>query len=173
MDASVLRLGFALLLLPGCYAAIGPQIGLVLPEGRPTVGWELSAASFSVGQVVAAHGTRADDGSPGWTRRTYVAWEPRFGVDTNRASVFVGGGGTLGMRWDRCDDLRLASGSFLGGLWGGAVVPFDPHTDYLSGHTIPYFSIALGWRGDEIYLAPKLGVLQEPSFPSDVGGFGH
>ena len=160
-------LGVALVLFPGgFYAAIGPSVGIVLPQGRPTIGWEASAISVAAGQVFAFGGP-GTDAQPAWTRRTYVVWEPRFGEDTRRSNIMAGGGGTLGLRWDRDGDPQKPSPLFLGGVWGGAMVPSDPHTNYFSGHTLPYFSIALGWRGDEIYLTPKVGVLQEPNFPSD------
>jgi hypothetical protein len=167
-------LGVALVLLPGCYAAIGPSVGIVVPSGRPTIGWEVSAVSGAVGQVFAAGGP-ATDGHPAWTRRTYLVWEPRLGGVPGDSSILVGGGATFGARWDRSDGSSAPPrAAFISGIWGGAVVPFDRPTDYLSGRTLPYFSIALGVRGDEIYLAPKVGILQEPSFTLDLGGgFGH
>ena len=162
----------AAVLIPGCYAAVGPSIGIVLPQGRPTFGWELSAVTGEVGQVFASSGPPVD-GRPAWTRRTFLVWEPRMGATIGSSGILAGGGLTFGASWDRSQDSSArAGGEFLFGFWGGAVVPYDRHTNYLSGQTMPYLSISLGVRGDELYLAPMVGVLQEPTLTIGFGGGG-
>jgi hypothetical protein len=165
------RLLLPLLLLSGCFAAAGPSFGLVLPEGRPTIGWELSAATVSVGQVFASDGP-VKEGRPPWVQRTFLAWEPRVGRTAGSTSILCGGGATLGASWDRTADQAAAPGATgLFGFWGGAAVPYDRQTDWFSGRTDVYFSVALGLRGDELYLTPKVGVLREPQLTISIGSF--
>jgi len=92
----------------GCYAGLGPTLGVA--GGSPTVGWEVSAATATVGQSFATDderqlASRAPAGKTSFVRRTYLLWEPRFGRtmggNTAHAFDFAGVGVSAGMRWDR------------------------------------------------------------------------
>ena len=142
------------LLSGGCFAAAGPTVGIVVPAGRPTIGWEASGSVISFGQSFAAER---------WRHRTYFLFEPRLGRTLGSSSdYFAGGGLSLGWRLDTTSeragppDWVWTGGAFAG---GGRLID-------RTGDPAPYVSISLGIRGDEIYLAPKVGFFAAP----DVGG---
>jgi hypothetical protein len=115
------------LLLSGCYAGIGPTVGIVTSSGTPTLGWELSGFTAAIGQSYAVR--RASERP--WRVRTYVAWEPRIGRptrdlnDSSEAFGFAGLGGTLGARWEIVDDAAPPPrAQFLGGVWLGGGYAF-------------------------------------------------
>jgi hypothetical protein len=124
-------------------------------KGQVTAGWELGAATFSAGQTYPLASAAA-----GTTHRSYFVWEPRLGglVDAPDGYGFVGGGPTLGYRWDHHED-GPPEGGVIAGVWGGAAYAFPRGSSKCEEKTRAYFSFALGIRGQEIYLAPKAGVM--------------
>jgi hypothetical protein len=165
------RAHFGLLLGFGCcscYAGIGPSIGMA--GGSPTLGWEVSAATVSVGQSFAtksesalAATAKSDDYN--FKRRTYLLWEPQLGKvfgDTEETFAFTGLGGSIGMRWDTVAggagrrEFGPLGGLFVGaGVAGGAPPAANGHC---KNHASPYGSLVIGFRGSEFYLMPKVGV---------------
>jgi hypothetical protein len=168
----------------GCLFGVGPQAGLTF-EGRPTLGWELGAASFALGESFVV-GTPKDEAAlfananlnpdprgPVWNRRTYLVWEPRWGasllgISGSYPAWLLGGGGSLGMRWDVSDvgaSAHHTDYGFIGGVWAGATAAgaaLNTPSSCLDTEWHGYVSIALGVRGNEVYLAPKLGVFGVP-----------
>lgn len=149
-----------------CYAGIGPSIGFA--GGSPTVGWELSAATVSVGQSFAtkssaalAASARPDDYN--FKRRTYLLWEPQIGklfADTDKTFPFAGLGGSIGMRWDAVAGSERTEFGPLGGAFvaGGAARGVPVHANGECPASLsPYVSLVLGVRGSEFYLMPKVG----------------
>ena len=179
-------IGFGHLLLgvacAGCYAGLGPTLGTV--NGSATLGWEASAATVTVGQSFA---TKSEDTLArsakrydyAFARRTYLLWEPRFGTapraDRDDAFSFGGGGVSVGMRWDRVagatGDARSHFGSLGGAFIGGGHV-FDYGASRCDMSFQPYVSVAIGFRGKEIYLAPKGGVVGVPHICITLTSFG-
>jgi hypothetical protein len=160
-------------LLSGCYAGIGPTVGIVTSSGTPTVGWELSGFTAAVGQSYAVQ--RASERP--WRVRTYVAWEPRVGRPTrdlsgisSEAFGFAGLGGTLGAHWETVDDAAAPPRAhFLGGVWLGGGYAFPVNAPSCGGNWRPYLSLAIGFRADEIYFSPKFGALEIPGFCLNIG----
>ena len=164
----------------GCFAAVGPSIGYVPSAHQMTMGWEVSAASFAFGQSHAVGGSApaaAASGSRRWIHRTYLVWEPRAGTfpgltfDKPGSSAFAigGGGATIGARWDTATD-GLAPGRaalLLGGWAGGAYVLPGSAQAACDADLRATFSLAVGFRGGEFYLTPKVGVLNVPEFCLD------
>jgi hypothetical protein len=172
------------LILPACFAAVGPSVGIRLSDASPTIGWEVSAATIAGGQVYALRGDRPQPAVPAgssssqsssqsrWVRRTFLVWEPRLGHTVpGSASVLIGGGGTVGAKWDDSAAAGKGGGQFLGGAWAGVAIPIEPRRFDLEGRTDVYVSIAVGIRGDELYLTPKVGVFQEPEVTISAGDF--
>lgn len=153
----------ALGLVSGCHAAAGPQIGYTLDRGM-SYGWEAGGgAGFvrgNVGQVIRPTKSTKPDDSAGDEWVTYLAAEPWFYV-----------GGTLGYAYSNLDAHGLAVGA-----WGGVAAPFgsiggepsDIEFRCNGGKCRPVVAIAGGVRyinGEvELYLTPKLGVLQTIEF---------
>jgi hypothetical protein len=160
--------------LSGCYAGIGPTVGILTSSGTPTLGWEASGFTAAIGQSYAVR--RASERP--WRVRTYVAWEPRVGIptrdlsnDNSGAFGFAGLGGTLGARWEVVDDAAPPPRPhFLGGVWLGGGYAF-PVTGQQScgGAWRPYLSLAIGFRADEVYLSPKFGAIDNPGFCLNTG----
>jgi hypothetical protein len=159
----------------GCYAAVGPSIGYVPAAHRMTMGWELSAATFATGQSYAVGGSaplEATSGSGRWARRTYLVWEPRFGFlpglvgERQGSSAFAtaGAGATLGARWDAApSESGPGRAAMLGGVWGGGAYVLSGSDQAVCDEDWrTTFSLALGFRGGEFYLTPKVGVLNVP-----------
>jgi hypothetical protein len=147
------------LLSGGCFAAAGPTIGIVVPEGRRTIGWQASGSVLSFGQSFAADG---------WRRRSFFVFEPRLGRPLGSSEDnFVGAGLSLGLRWDAAAEPAGAQETafIAGGFAGGG--RFITGTDN-GGDPAPYLSISLGIRGDEIYLAPKVGFFVPPELDFNV-----
>jgi hypothetical protein len=166
----------------GCYAGVGPTLGTA--GGSPTLGWEASAATVTVGQSFAtdseptlAHAAKPHDYA--FVRRTYLLWEPRIGIapraDRDDAFSFGGGGASIGMRWDRVagatGDARSHFGALGGAFFGGGRV-FEYGASRCDTSLQPYVSLAIGVRGGEIYLAPKGGVVGVPHFCFTITSFG-
>jgi hypothetical protein len=160
--------------LSGCYAGIGPTVGIATSNGTPTVGWEVSGFTAGIGQSYAVR--RATERPS--RIRTYVAWEPRIGLPTRELSGinsdafgFAGLGGTLGAHWDLIDDKAPPPRTqFLGGIWlgGGYAFP-ETGSQSCSGGWRPYLSLAIGFRTDEVYFAPKFGVIDSPGICLNLG----
>ena len=153
MSSRAMRVLLVIALLSGgCFAAAGPTVGIVIPEGRPTIGWEASASVLSFGQSFAAER---------WRRRTYFLFEPRLGRALGSSDYFAGGGLSLGGRLDTASE---AAGppqwAWIGGGFAGGGRFINGTNN--GGDPAPYLSISLGIRGDEIYLAPKLGFFVPP-----------
>jgi hypothetical protein len=154
------------LLVSSCYGAIGPSVGFVR-NGPVTLGWELSGVTATVGSSYAL-GTA---GERPWRTRTFVAWEPRVGLPTRNldGSVaggfpFLGLGGTIGAHWDTVDGATAPpKAQFLGGTWVGGGYAFPISQSGCDDAIHPYVSFAFGMRGDEVYLTPKVGVLDVPT----------
>jgi hypothetical protein len=143
---------------PGCYAGAGPTVGVTF-AGRPTIGWEVGGATLALGQSYeAGHAISAEEERGD---RTYLAWEPRYGLghyaEASDALTIYGAGLTLGARMDRLEG-RPAFGA-IGGFWGGATYVFDDDRRKCAGGVQVYTSFALGMRGEEVYAAPKVGVI--------------
>ena len=155
------------LLLSNCYGAIGPSVSFVR-NGPVALGWELSGVTATVGSSYAL-GTA---GERPWKSRTFVAWEPRVGLPTRHLDgsdtggfAFLGLGGTLGARWDVIDGATTPPrAQFLGGTWVGGGYAFPTSQSGCDDAIHPYLSLAFGMRGDEVYLTPKVGVLDVPNF---------
>lgn len=69
----------------GCFAGAGPTLGYSLHDERPTLGWEVSAETFAVGQSYELGADSGEAVEPEERRvrvveRTYLVWEPRYGV---------------------------------------------------------------------------------------------
>lgn len=167
---------------PGCYAGLGPTLGSA--SGSPTLGWEASAATVTVGQSFATDGeaTLARAAKPhdyAFVRRTYLLWEPRLGGtpsdDGDGAFSFGGGGASVGVRWDRVAGATGDAQSYFGPL-GGAFVGGGHVFDYGSRGCAttfqPYVSLAIGFRGREFYVTPKGGVVGVPHFCFTLTSFG-
>ena len=150
--------------LPGCYAAVGPSIGVDTVTGRTTLGGELTGGSVTYAFSKAVHDTPKTT-RKSWRHRHYLLWEPSIGTapgDSNsRAFAFGGIGASLGMRWERLEDDTLAYG-FAGGafLAGGRMLTGGPSG--CGDDNRPYVAGVLGFRGSELYFAPKLGVAHLP-----------
>jgi hypothetical protein len=133
------------------------------------VGWEVSAATVSVGQSFAiknetklAASAKSDDYN--FKRRTYLLWEPQIGKlfgDTDETFGFTGLGGSIGMRWDAVAGAKRTEFGPLGGVFvaGGVAGGVKPHANGQCPHKAsPYASLVIGLRGSEFYLMPKGGV---------------
>jgi hypothetical protein len=154
-----------------CYGclAIGPSVGITVPKGQLTAGWEVAGFSFAYGQSFATRLRETQSVGPNarrdstWIRRSYFVWEPRIGRFSHEisesGSSFLGGGTTIGMRWDRSGDLDKSTESgAVGGVWVGGGYAFPSGAGDTCDDVRPYVSIALGLRGNEIYLTPKAGI---------------
>ena len=77
---------------------------------------------------------------------------------------FAGVGGTLGASWDiENQDSGASHAQFLAGAWLGGGYVFRVDRPATCGDVWqPYVSLAFGVRGDELYLAPKLGEIDVP-----------
>lgn len=175
MHARMRLIGIDLLLCgfvcPGCYAGLGPTLGSA--GGSPTLGWEASAATVTVGQSFATDSEatlvrRAKPHEDSFTRRTYLLWEPRLGpppYEAGGAYTFGGAGASIGMRWDRVasatGDARTHFGA-LGGAFLGGGHAFDYGARTCDVSFQPYVSVAVGFRGNEVYVTPKGGVVGVP-----------
>jgi hypothetical protein len=156
-----------------------------------TIGWELSAASFAAGQSYsvgaravgpcaggASAPAEAASGSGRWIQRTYLVWEPRFGVlpgfnleDPGSSSfVTAGVGATIGARWDRAADAAVPGQAawLLGGWGGGAYVLSGSAHAACNEDLRATLSLALGLRGGEWYMTPKVGLLNVPEICIDL-----
>ena len=159
----------------GCYGALGPTIGVALDNGRATAGFELSAATLTVAHSFAfKRPSTPDPGSRAWRHRTSILWEPSIGTvvgDSKKAFQFVGMGPTLGMRWDGLDDGSSDFG-FSGGVWVSGGTALSRGEQGCSDEVRPYATLILGIRGDELYLSPKVGIVDVPRFCISLGSFG-
>ena len=164
----------------GCYGAVGPSIGYPLATNRPTLGWELSAATFAVGQsyLVGRPRTPAYEGrDSAWRRRTYFVWEPRIGPlpwgDNDQSGLrFAGSGLTIGARIDRPAADGEDRVGWVSGVWAGGGYAFPRSTPAgCDDDTRPYVSIAFGVRGNELYFTPKVGVMQVPKICVGLSSF--
>ncbi len=159
--------------LLGCFA-MGPQAGITF-AGDPTLGWELSALSVSTGQSYRLTRRHLEpwQARP-WDQRTYVVWEPALGTTVGPASLdsrvwLAGGGPTVGAKWDvrgaDSDEGRtVVESAPVGGLWVGTNVSYPSEPPPCGGMQPRYFgSVSIGWRGDELYLTPKIGFFMMPT----------
>jgi hypothetical protein len=152
--------------LSGCYAGVGPTVGVVVPSGTPTLGWEASAASFTVAQSYATRPPPERPGRPTWTSRTYVLWEPRVGAQvTDDKRFYLGGGASVGVQWTHARSLPEPDFHMQGGGWAGGVfaISSEESLDSCARNDRAYVSLALGVRGDEISLTPKVGWMTLPA----------
>lgn len=172
-----------LLGISGCFAAVGPTVGVDLATGRATLGVEASAATFTVAHSVAlGSGAPLPSSAPPsgstppsasvppasdyWRSRTYLLWEPALGIpisDINQAFGWISGGGSLGVRWESYDDAATRA-HFTAGNWFavGATLTGPQSSDCGASDTRPYVALVVGMRGGELYASPKVGVLQVP-----------
>lgn len=172
------------LALAGC-VGMGPQAGITF-AGDPTLGWELTALSVSTGQsyrLTRRHREPWEERP--WDKRTYVVWEPGLGAPVGSSSWdstvwLAGGGATLGARWDvreaesdegDSDERRTVVDSApIYGLWAGSNVSVPSSPDPCETQPRWYGSLSIGWRGDEVYLTPKVGFFVWPAFCLNLSG---
>jgi hypothetical protein len=158
-----------------CFASVGPSIGMA--GGSPTVGWEVSAAMTSVGKSFALDSeadlaARAKEGDYNFKRRTYLLWNPQIGTvfgDTSQRFFFSGMGGSVGMRWDAVAGANRTQFGALGGAFLGTGMAAGVGGGCATSAT-PYVSLAVGFRGSEFYVMPKVGVAAVPKFCLEWGG---
>lgn len=164
-----------MLLCSSCYAGVGPSFGIA---GRsPTIGWELSTATVSLGQSFATDSeatliANAKSGEQVFKRRTYLLWEPQYGAvrgDINHTFGFSGVGGSIGLRWDKLAGTDHRQFGALGGAFiaAGAARGVGPGCDTVA---TPYVSLSIGARGSEIYVLPKVGGLLVPKICFSASG---
>ncbi|MET0790190.1 MAG: hypothetical protein ABW061_01600 [Polyangiaceae bacterium] len=165
-----------LTVLPGCYAAVGPTVGVDLPTGRATVGLEASAATLTVAQSFALGHARLATPQPvaprRWTSRTSLLWEPGLGVPfdaTNGSAGLIAAGGTLGLRVDRNDDASTVLGFSAGGWLGVSHLLNENKNLGCKNEVSPYLGLVIGVRGSELYASPKAGIVQVPHFCFSLG----
>jgi hypothetical protein len=155
----------------GQQISAGPAMGYTFGRGL-SMGWEASGGAFTT------NGNSASDHPPSWSsgftrfstgmswrrsasdtvtreRISYLAWEPWFFV-----------GGTAGIASSSTEHARKP----LLGVWEGAPYVFGGQNGSPVLHCGPCWtvSVALGWRwggAGELYLTPKLGVLNGESKP--------
>jgi hypothetical protein len=161
----------------GQQLAAGPTFGYVAGRGW-SAGWEASGGPMTapsggadpvptteslLGRASAGMSWRpAAQDSPERERLTYVAWEPWFLV-----------GGTAGVAHSSADG-RVRP---LLGLW--EAIPYVSggfHRTSALVRCAPCYtvSLALGWRwggGSELYLSPKLGILNDVTRPFPFQSF--
>ncbi|MEO7034997.1 MAG: hypothetical protein ABI548_13895 [Polyangiaceae bacterium] len=182
-------LGLALLpSISGCFAAVGPTIGLDLPTGRATLGVEASAETFTVAHSVALGGQHSEPAervpvnareqtnartasstasTKDWSTHTYLLWEPGLGaaLGDNTASKFVwlGGGASVGVRLNRYADAPMDA-NLVAGAWasGGHALTNQESHECGASDTRPFVALVVGIRGSELYASPKLGVMHVP-----------
>jgi hypothetical protein len=184
--------------MAGCFGDVGPQVAVSIRDGRARLGWEVGVETFSAGQTYRLGGKQAPPPPPAEDApaaaptksdperspdvRTYVVWEPRIGgvypstTVTGDGFGLFGGGVTLGVKWDTsvqaADDGTSRSHTAFGGVFGlfGGASYIPPNHGYTcSADVRPFYSIALGVRDDEIYLSPKIGVVDVPEFCLNLG----
>lgn len=147
----------------GCYAAVGPSIGVDTKTGRTTLGGELSGATvtYAFSKVV----TESEKTTPkSWRHRHYVLWEPQLGAipdESSRAFAFGGIGGSLGLRLEELEDDTFAYG-FAGGMFVAGGRMLKGGTSGCADDNRPYVSAVFGLRGSELYFAPKFGFAHLP-----------
>jgi hypothetical protein len=175
----------AVALLPivsGCYASVGPTVGVDLKTGRATLGLEASGESFTLAHSVAlgthaiarpATDTPSKADSKDWLTHTYLLWEPGFGGVLNETTsenfAFLGAGASVGMRMNRYDDKPLDT-NFVMGAWTSAGSALSARASRECGakDTRPFVAFVVGVRGFELYASPKIGVMDLPSFCFDI-----
>ncbi len=157
----------------GCYGTVGPTIGVATTTGRPTIGVEGSGATVTVAYSHALSGGGEGRADERWKSRTYLLWEPGFGKaldSTGGAFKFVGGGLSLGARWQEPDQGDTTRVGFAGGAWlsGGSMLRGDTSTG-CGDDVRPYAVLVVGIRGEEFYAAPKVGLVQMPAICINLG----
>jgi len=179
------------LLLNGCYAAVGPTIGVDLPTGRATLGVEGSAETFTLAHSVAL-GTRPVDATrrteasekaqtsgrartetEDWSSHTYLLWEPGFGGvvgdkggdRTEDKFDWLGGGASVGIRVNRYAQAPMDA-TVVAGAWTSAGHALSGRQSDVCGasDTRSFLALVVGIRGTELYASPKLGVMHVPGF---------
>lgn len=185
-----LALGACLTSLSGCYAAVGPTVGIDLKSGRATVGVEASGLTFTVAHSVALGSKPAEPKTVQvhtvdplsaarsvqtvgivqneyWRSRTYLLWEPGIPIPAgNTDGAFRWGalGGSVGVSFDAYDDAPWRA-KVAGGAWvgvGQALQGRPANAECRTRDVRPYLALIVGIRGSEVYLSPKLGVLEIP-----------
>lgn len=194
MQLSYALLGVALLpSVGGCYAAVGPTIGLDLPTGRATLGVEGSAETLTVAHSVALGGQRSEPAkrahrdvqqrtnarsasnttNEDWSTHTYLLWEPGLGAalgdDTEGKFGWLGGGGSVGIRLNRYEGAPMDA-NLVAGAWAsaGRALSNQESRECGASDTRPFAALVIGVRGFELYASPKVGVMQMPGFCLDL-----
>lgn len=190
LNLKLSEVGLALLAsLPGCYAAAGPTIGLDLKTGRALVGAEASAESFTIAESIAlgsppaallpaaqGAGERSNGqarSEPVWRRRTHFLWEPGVMSGTsNRSFAFGAIGGTVGLTLEHYDVAAMTLQPSAG-MWiaAGQTLRAANNSDCSGDDVRPYALLVIGFRGGELYAAPKLGILNRPRECDRLPGF--
>jgi hypothetical protein len=154
---------------------MGPTIGL--DHGALNAGWEASAFSATAGKSYRVHSASELEPAPsnepsesGFEERTYLLWEPRVGwpYSTRQTIAVPGGGASLGIAWDRYAGSEQTVEHALFGAFAGVGVAKNEERP-CGWHATPYASVALGFRGGEFYLTPKVGITGVPTFCLDLG----